>query len=1108
MMPSVIKLRERLLKKLKELFQLDQPDLDFGFYRIMHAKSQQVSEFIEKDLFKIIEDAFGQRDDAHTAAAKATYENAIKTAKEFGAPDPENAPAVKEAKAKFEAIKDTASSEEDIYDHLYRFFERYYDAGDFISRRYYVRETSGRAAPFAIPYNGEEVKLHWANADQYYIKTAEHFTTFTFDLQKAKEVSELGEGIFQSQTTNHRPLKVHFQIVDATEGEHGNIKADNDQKRYFMIYNANPVKINAKGEIIVNFEYRPDPEKTGQEGTWRDRRNAESVELVFSTLSKMAVNNGSIQEYLNLLNVSAPTESDKNRPLLARYINQYTARNTMDYFIHKDLGKFLHRELDYYVKNEVMWLDDIENAEAPFVESYLAKIKVLRKIAGKLIDLLAQMEDFQKKLWLKKKFVFDVNYCITLDQVPEELYPKIVTNEAQHNEWIKLFSIDKIEENLINPGYTLPLTTEFLKANNNLVLDTCFFSEDFKAKLISYFKDFDAQCDGVLIHSENFQALSAILSYNRGAVKCIYIDPPYNTGQDDFIYKDNYQGSSWLSMISDRLTIAKSMLRRDGAIAISIDENELSSLLKVMDDIFNKENRVGIATVKRGSVTGHKAINKGIVNITEYLVIYALDKSSWSPGRAFAARERNERYNKFIINREKSHEKWELKTLLEVFAKYKGIPKSQLKGRLGEAYEQELFEFVKANARSVIRLADPDESNVSKDAKEAIKLSKKNKKEIMHFERNGVPDMYLLGGQRLLFYSDKLIEIDGDLVTAEPLSDLWDDVLPNDLHNEGGVSLKKGKKPEKLLNRVYEICTDANDLTMDFFLGSGTSAATALKKGLKFIGIEHSDYFDTKAVVRLKIINETKKKHELERSFLFKYIRLESYEDTLNNLHFDDNPARKKLIAVNDTLREDYMLHYLLDVETRGSKSLLNINAFSDPREYTLRVKKPGSDEYSLRRVDLLETFNYLIGLRVVSIAEPREFSATFKRVEDKDIPVDQETKLVLDGKIKKATHGDKLWWFRKVEGWVPKDPLSISNSQHDKVLIIWRTLTDDLEKDNLMLNEWFQEIRSSSNMPEYEIIYVNGSNNLPNIALKEDRWKVRLIEEEFMKRMWHLDNG
>jgi adenine-specific DNA-methyltransferase len=188
----------------------------------------------------------------------------------------------------------------------------------------------------------------------------------------------------------------------------------------------------------------------------------------------------------------------------------------MDYFIHKDLGGFLRRELDFYIKNEVMRLDDIENAEAPAVESYLAKIKVLRKIAGKLIDFLAQLEDFQKKLWLKKKFVVETNYCITLDRVPEELYEEVAANDAQCEEWIKLFAIDEIQADLHGPGFSRPLTVEFLKANNKLVLDTRFFDDAriFKAAGLlihsASIENFDEQCDGLLIHSENFQALNLL----------------------------------------------------------------------------------------------------------------------------------------------------------------------------------------------------------------------------------------------------------------------------------------------------------------------------------------------------------------------------------------------------------------------------------------------------------------------------------------------------------------------------------------------------------------------------------------------------------------------
>ncbi|MCB5260227.1 MAG: site-specific DNA-methyltransferase, partial [Candidatus Cloacimonetes bacterium] len=372
-MPSTDQLRAKLIDKLKELFQLNQPDLDFGFYRIMHAKAEQVSSFIDNDLLSVIRDAFGQVDEDQKKLLKDAIDKEIQKAKEYGVADPENSPKVLEAKARYEAAKDTASAEAEIYDHLYRFFERYYDDGDFISRRYYTRETSGKAAPFAIPYNGEEVKLHWANADQYYIKSTEYFSNYRFNLSQgikkmlSPDDTDILQRAIQEDTNFPANLNVIFRIVDASEGEHGNIKGSEDNKRFFIIHKSHPVELTEAGELIINFEYRSDPQKTSQENTWRDTKNTEAVETIFNTLRDMPA----VEDFLRGFELIAPTEKKKERTLLEKYIYQYTARNTRDYFIHKDLGAFLKRELDFYIKNEVMRLDDIENADAPKAEDYL-----------------------------------------------------------------------------------------------------------------------------------------------------------------------------------------------------------------------------------------------------------------------------------------------------------------------------------------------------------------------------------------------------------------------------------------------------------------------------------------------------------------------------------------------------------------------------------------------------------------------------------------------------------------------------------------------------------------------------------------------------------------
>ncbi len=277
-------------------------------------------------------------------------------------------------------------------------------------------------------------------------------------------------------------------------------------------------------------------------------------------------------------------------------MNDYTARNTFDYFIHKDLSKFLRRELDFFIKNEVMHLDDIEEESTPRVEQYLSKIKVIRKIAHKIIEFLAQIEDFQKKLWLKKKFVVETNYCVTLDRVPEALYSEIVKNDAQREEWIRLFAIDEIQGNLHTPAYSNTVTVEFLKANPFLVLDTKFFDRNFKDKLIASFENLDEQCDGLLMNSENFQALNLLQKRYQGQVKCVYIDPPYNTSASEILYKNDYKHSSWLTYIENRIQIGKKLLNLAGLQCTTIDDFEFHRLRQLISLSFGEEYIAGVVS--------------------------------------------------------------------------------------------------------------------------------------------------------------------------------------------------------------------------------------------------------------------------------------------------------------------------------------------------------------------------------------------------------------------------------------------------------------------------------------------------------------------------------
>lgn len=1126
-MPSAEQLRSRLLKKLSELFQLDQPDLDFGFYRIMHAKAQEVQDFIGTDLLKIVADAFGDVDEARKAELQAAYEKAIQTAKDFGAPNPEETEPVKKAKAALDAVKDTASAEADVYDHLYRFFERYYDDGDFISRRYYTRETSGKAAPFAVPYNGEEVKLHWANADQYYIKSAEYFSNYSFDLRQAKEVRAAAGSLALGE--DDAPLKVHFRVVAATEGEHGNVKAADDKKRFFILHTDNPVALTETGELVVHFEYRPlnsndevdksEKEEIKKRFGAKNEGDVPNLLIAAGILDALIALGEPASDFVQLFSIEAPTESVKKRPVLAKYVNQYTARNTMDYFIHKDLGGFLRRELDFYIKNEVMRLDDIENAEAPAVESYLAKIKVLRKIAGKLIDFLAQLEDFQKKLWLKKKFIIETNYCITLNRVPEELYAEVAANEAQCEEWIKLFAIDEIQADLHSPGFLRPLTVEFLKANNKLVLDTRFFDDSFKSRLVASIENFDEQCDGLLIHSENLQAINLIEKNISRKVSNIFIDPPYNTGDDGFLYKDSYPSSTWLCMLDERVFAGIKTLTDCGVFFASIGDEEQEHLSTLLRHRFGK-NRFFANLIwekkKKGSF-----LSGQIARMKDYILCVSKNPQSFQ-GLIGEIASDVETYP--CVNASNPRE-------------IRKIPPGISSKYREKDFIKKAGEVISAGNMNLVLISDL----VIKDGILAQELRiegnwRYSQDSMSTYAKNQelyiTQDLYLrriVSEPRYKRMKDLLPRLGNESESdfrAYDINDLskygWgtNEDANEELHQILGEQYASSyPKPSKLLTLLLASSRHSQGYWFDYFAGSGTTGHAVINLNRedngnrKYILVDIGDYFDTVMKPRItKVIYSKGWKDGKPTarttgvSHCFKTIRLESYEDTLNNLRLDQNPQRNKAVAANPALKEDYMLRYLLDVETRGSQSLLNIDAFADPCRYTLDVKKPGTDEYATRAVDLIETFNYLIGLRVLHSSVPQTFQATFKRITDPELPEDQHTKLVVDGRIRQDEGGP--WWFRKVEGWVPKDAANPNNGQREKVLVVWRKLTDDIEQDNLMLDEWFQKNRISTRDFEFDTIYVNGSNNLPNLKLDDENWKVRLIEEEFMKRMWATEGA
>ncbi|MCA9527526.1 MAG: site-specific DNA-methyltransferase [Myxococcales bacterium] len=359
--------------------------------------------------------------------------------------------------------------------------------------------------------------------------------------------------------------------------------------------------------------------------------------------------------------------------------------------------------------------------------------------------------------------------------------------------------------------------------------------------------------DNMLIHGDNLLALKALEQDFTGAFKCVYIDPPFNTQQAFEHYDDGVEHSVWLSLMRERLSIVHRLMHPEGTLFVHIDDNELGYLIVLLDEVFGRTNRVSIVTFKQGSATGHKAINPGCVTTTNFVLMYAKDKAAWKPRRVFTARERDNRYNQFIPNIGDHHSKWRIVTLMTAFAASQGVTETQARG-LARKQPDQLDEFVKDNGPSVVRLARPSYDAVSKAAQALIDESNANPEVVFHLPREGHKDFYFIRGERILFYKDKLREIDGQYVAGEPLTTLWDDLLSNNLHNEGGVSFPKGKKPEALIKRVIDLSTEPGDWVLDSFAGSGTTGAVAHKAGRRWVMVELGDHCHTHVLPRLRAV--------------------------------------------------------------------------------------------------------------------------------------------------------------------------------------------------------------------------------------------------------------
>lgn len=1010
---------DRFKSTLRELFMLDQADLDFGIYRIMNQKRRDIETYLDHRLPAQVKELLQQNASNRSADLQKQLREAEAQAYNLGV-DPDSLPKVNELRKAIAQQDSPDELENSVYSHLATFFSRYYEGGDFISLRRYKKDV------YAIPYEGEEVKLHWANADQYYIKTGEYFRSYSFTLNDDK--------------------KVEFTLKDATTEQNNNL-AQNNMERRFALYEDCPVEVDGD-TLHINFTYELYPKATKQK---------KLIEDAYTKVKDLIP-----QEFMSVFS-PRPTDKDRNRTLLQKHLNDYVAKNTFDYFIHKDLRGFLSRELDFYIKNEILFIDDINARSTEEFLQHLTVIKAIKAVGQSLIDFLAQLEEFQKRLWLKKKFVVQADWCITLDRVPRELYAEICANDAQRAEWVRLFAIDEIKPDGDGGlfgcgdkvGYSEPLTETFLEQNPFLVLDTAFFPTDFKHRLLTSIPDLDAQTDGILINSENFQALQLLQEKYQNRVNTIYIDPPYNTSASEILYKNSYKHSSWLSLLEDRIEAGKVLLNKDGIQCSTIDDVEGSRLRILLEEAFNENPMVVGIRIKPSG----RPIPNGFAISHEY-AFFSRKQESTAIRRLQHSDDQNSRYRESDA---KGPYFWELLR--------KAGSNSFRHNRPTMYYPIWLDE-------STGKMRIPNmEYDVVKEEYIVSDTLHTGEIEVFPIKDDGSQGCWYFGIERAVnevveFKAEK--QADGNYFIyrrrrkndgVQPTT-FWDaskysatehgtDLLKRIFGEQETFSYPKSIYAEEDCLTVAG--ADFSALVLDYFTGSGTTGHAVINLNRadggqrKYILVEMGGYFNTVTKPRIeKVIyskdwNGGKPVSREGSSHCFKYMRLEQYEDTLNNL-----TIAPRQTAAEGQFADGFLIGYMLDVETRDS--LLNLKWFVNPFDVKLNITR--QNEIVEERIDLPETFNYLIGLNVAQLSWPKPGI------------------MVVEG----TTRGGK------------------------KALVIWR---DCNRIDNAALNDFFTRSAYSVRDNEFDIMYVNGDNNLENLRTDEDTWKVTLIEQEFNRKMF-----
>lgn len=978
--------REKLIALLEELFEFDKKDRDFGVYRLMNQKRDEVEKFLYNELLQTVEEElkeFKQVDEKELEKEREKIRknlgsSAIKPNGDIKE-DYKDAPIVKdylELRKSDEKTPENIKAE--IYNSVYKFFNRYYESGDFITRRY----RSNREPKYCAPYEGGTgKKSHWGTKNQYYAKTSENFSRFSF---------------------NHKRYKYKF-ITENTETLVKE-KVDGD---YFVMQKTENITVDRENkEIIIVF---------GRHGLTEEELDRADISTETRKKQDKLLNqfHRELTKFLSSNNIEFSSEEIDSK------LEEYTERNTSDFFIHKNLKKFLTEELKQYINGEVRAFDPMN--EVPNDDLTQKKAFVINNICAEIISFLSNIEDFKKKVFTKKKFIKKSKNLVPVGEIDSKYYEKIINNENQIEEWAKLYDIDSenIDINLLDKE---PYCR--MMVNTNL----------YKEKLIK------EQPKNKLIRGENYQALNLLQEKYKNSIKCIYIDPPYNTGNPNFPYKDDHKRPTWLSLMYDRLRLARELLTEDGIIFISIDKNENFNLRDLCNNIFEEENMLEELIW----ITGKGDNVSRFSNEHEYVLAFSSDKSKLEQFKG----EEQEVNLRMTKNRKNSDRKLELK--FPAGTRFEGEDEV-FTGTLFKD-KQEPIEIVSEEMRF-------EDGELAEDVvlKAEWTMHKRAQKWF-----NGNKNLTDNKGQPIIeFYFDEkgkprckkekntrnpstVLDVDAGTKQGET-------ILNNVV--KGGADKLNYPKPPELIRYLCNLVVEDGDTVLDFFAGSGTTAQAVQEinreedKEINYILVEmmresynivkertkkiafSNNWENGKPKIDYDTSLDSFNREKIDLPGSVQCLSLESYEEALDAIEFEEEQS-----SLSDY--KDYFINYLFNFETDSPSNLLDLDNLSIPKQYKLKLCSQEDIN-----IDVMKTFNYLIGLE--------------------DIEVNN-----------KMISGTEYTIYRGKMGG-------------ESTLIIWR------HKKNVEFEKEREEIEYS----EFSNVYINGDSCIPNARMIQPVFKNKMFE-------------